>query len=74
MTHSEFNSFKTNICNECNEIHKSCPLLTKGHIILNILKKDFPNIIKRILNTKIDPTFDDDKLNEFWNILEKKLL
>lgn len=74
MTQTEFNIFKSNVYKQYEIVFENKPYLSKGQIIYNILKEEFPGIVTRIKNKQIDPTENDNYLVEFWNILEKKLI
>lgn len=74
MTSDEFNIFKCNINKLCEQTFEKKPYLTQGQILYNILKEEFPCIVARIKSKQIDPTENDNNINEFWNILSKKLI
>lgn len=74
MTSNEFNIFKCNINKLCEQALEKKPYLTQGQVLYNILKEEFPGIVARIKSKQIDPTENDSNINEFWNILSKKLI
>ena len=74
MTLKEFNTFKENINKECDNYQKKYPFLSKGEIIFNLTKKEFPATVNRIKNTQADPTDNDNNITQFWNLLQRKLI
>lgn len=74
MTSNEFSIFKCNINKLCEQALEKKPYLTQGQVLYNILKEEFPSIVARIKSKQIDPTENDNNINEFWNILSKKLI
>lgn len=72
MKSSLFNEFKIKTNKQCELIYKTKPYLTKGQIIFDLIKEEFPSIAQRIKKTLTVSICDDKAINEMWEILQRK--
>lgn len=77
MKKETFNDLVNTVNNHISEIRKDNPNLRIGQCTFNIMHKLFPKLINTEVRGKlatVDPYYSDENLDNFWKLMEEKLI